>query len=134
MRDETLTSFAGATMGPITAIEMLFDIAAKRTPWPLVYVARAMRRGIQSNYTDKEMKKSLVFLEGELGENEWFNGKELGKCDVMLSWPMDTMAQRGYADFKGDYPRLAAWRERIQSREAWKRALEKGNGYDLGSW
>ena len=121
-------------MGPIITIALLFDIAAKRTPWPLVYVARAFQSGIKKNFTDAEVRKAMVYLESELGDREWFNGKELGRSDVMLSWPFDMMAQREWVDFPKAYPKLAAWRERIQNREAWKRGLEKGNGYNLSGW
>lgn len=73
----------------------------------------------------------MSYLENELGEKDWFNGDRLGRCDVMLSWPLDTIAQRRWVDFQKDYPKLGAWRKRIEDREAWKRGLERGNGYDL---
>lgn len=131
--DEELTSFAGASLGPVTAIELLFDIAAKHTPWPLVYIARAFRKGAQKNFTTKEFARDLGWLETQLGDKEWFNGEHLGRVDVMLSWPMDTIAQRTWVDWV-TYPKIKAWRERIEAREAWKRGIEKGNGYDLTSW
>jgi glutathione S-transferase len=131
IKDEILNSYAGASMGPLTSIELLFDIAAKHTPWPLVYIARAFRKGIQKNFTTAEFKKSLTFLEGELGENDWFNGKEFGRADIMFSFPLDYIYMRKWADLENDYPKLAAWRKRVWDRPAWKRGLEKGNGYDL---
>jgi len=133
--DETLTSFAGSTLGAILSIEMLFDMAAKHTPWPLVYIARALRRGIQNQFTKAEFEKDLLYLEEQLGEGEWFNGERIGRSDVMISWPLDLMSMRGYVDFEGQYPRLAAWRKRVQSRPAWRRAMEKGkHEYDLSTW
>lgn len=134
LRDEVLTSFAGASLGPVNAIELLFDIASRRTPWPLVYIARKVRGGIQRAFTSAEFEKDLQYLEGELGDREWFNGKQLGRSDVMLSFPVDTIAQRGWVDLAKDYPKIDAWRKRIWSRQAWKRGLEKGNGYDLNLW
>jgi glutathione S-transferase len=41
------------------------------------------------------------------------------------------IAQKGWVDLEGEWPRLAAWRKRILERDAWKRGMEKGNGYDL---
>lgn len=112
---------------------MLFDLTEKQTPFPFTFIARNIRKGIQSFYTGPEFKKALVFLEGELRDSEWFNGECLGRADFMLSWPLDMIAQRGWVDLEG-YPRIEAWRRRIQGREAWKTGLEKGNGYDLASW
>ena len=134
INDEILTSFAGATLGPTVAVELLIDIAEKHTPWPLRYIVSAVRRGIQKTFTAAEIDKTLSFLETELRDKEWFNGKELGRCDVMLSWPLDTMAQRGWVDFENRFPKLAAWRRRILESDAWRRGLEKGNGYDLTTW
>jgi glutathione S-transferase len=121
-------------LGPTTAIELLFDLAAKHTPWPLSYITKGIRGQMQKNYTGPELKKAMVFLESELGDAEWFNGKEFGRSDVMLSWPFDTAAQRKWINFEKDYPKLAAWRQRIQDRPAWKRGIEKGNGYDTNKW
>lgn len=129
-----MTSFASATLGPTTAIELLFDIAEKQTPWPLKYIASAVRKGIQKTYTAAELENTLSFLENELGDKKWFNGEELGRCDVMLIWPLDTMAQRRWVDFETRFPKLAAWRSMISERDAWKRGIEKGNGYDLTTW
>ena len=86
---------------------------------------------MRDNFTTGEFKKSFTYLESELGDKDWFDGKEPGRSDIILSWPFDNIEQRKWFDFKKDYPRIAAWRERIRNREAWKRGLEKGNGYDL---
>ena len=51
--------------------------------------------------------------------------------DFVLTWPMDVIAVRGYVDFEKEYPKLHAWRLRVQERPAWKSGLEKGNEYDL---
>ena len=48
------------------------------------------------------------------------------------NFPFDLIAAWGWAERLAQYPALKAWRERCQAREAWKRALDKGNGYDLG--
>jgi glutathione S-transferase len=71
-------------------------------------------------------------LEDQLGDEDWFNGKMLRRSDVIISWPFDNIAQRGRFDLK-DYLKIAAWRERIERREAWKRGLERGNSYKLNN-
>jgi glutathione S-transferase len=131
IKDEILNSYAGASLGPLITIELLFDLAAKHTPWPLVYIARAFRKGMQNNFTTAEFKKSMTFLEGELGDNEWFNGKEFGRADIMFNFPLDYVYMRNWVDLEKDYPKLEAWRKRVWERPAWKRGLEKCNGYDL---
>ncbi len=133
IRDEILTSFAGATMGPIATVELLFDLMAQNTPWPLSYIPRAVHGAIHKGFTGPEFKKSFEYLERELGDKKFFNGKQLGRCDVMISWPLDMLTERKYVNIE-EYPKVAAWRKMIHERPAWKRGLEKGNGYDLTSW
>jgi glutathione S-transferase len=131
LKDEQLTSFAGASLGMMTVLEITLEIVVKRTPWPVSYVMRAAQRGFQNAFTAAEFKKNLEYLESELGEGEWFNGKHPSRSDFMLFWPVDLIAARGWIDYAKDYPKLDAWRKRALDREAWKRGLKKGNGYDL---
>lgn len=130
----TLTSFAGTSLGGVAGTELLFDLAAKHTPWPLSYITRYVKKKYDSFFSSAEFKKNMEFLNTELGDAEWFNDKEPGRADFMLSWPMDFVGQRGYVDLQKDFPKLHDWRMRIIARPAWRSALEKGNGYDLTSW
>jgi glutathione S-transferase len=96
LRDEILTSFAGATFGPLLTLELVLDLAAKHTPWPFIYLPRFLRKQMQDKFTTKELKNALIFLEQELGAGEYFNGKEIGRSDVMISWPLDTISARNW--------------------------------------
>ena len=131
LRDDTLVSFAGTSLGLTSMFELFVDIAVKQTPWPISYVTKAVQKGVRNTFTTAEFKKAFIYLEKELGDSDWFNGKEPGRSDVILSWPFDNIAQRGWFDFEKDYPKIGAWRTRIHNREAWKKSLEKGNGYNL---
>jgi glutathione S-transferase len=109
----------------------LFTLVAIKTPWPLSYATKALKGAMFKNIVMPEFTKAMVYLVDELGEREWFNGKDLGRCDIMLSWPMDMIGQWGWVDFEKEYTSLGRWRKRILEREAWKRGIEKGNGYNL---
>jgi glutathione S-transferase len=131
VRDESLTSFAGASMGPIEMMKLFLDIATLQTPLLLRPLVRWMMGAIDRAFTGPELKQMLKYLESELGGQEYFMGKEPGRADFMLSYPMDMAEAFGWVDL-GEYEGLRGWRERCQAREAWKRGLEKGNGYDMG--
>ncbi|RDL38758.1 Uncharacterized protein BP5553_03098 [Venustampulla echinocandica] len=131
LRDEELTSFAGSSLGNVTAIELLVDLLATVPPWPISWFLGTVRSQVQKTFTTAEFEKAMRFLESELGDQEWFNGENLGRSDIIISWPLDCIAGRKWVNFDKDYPKLAAWRKRVTERDAWKRGLEKGNGYDL---
>lgn len=131
LRDEELSSFAGSSLGPVGTVEMILHILATVPPWPISWFMGVMHAQVQKTFTTGEFTKAMRFLESELGDQEWFNGKNMGRSDIIISWPLDCAAGMKWVDFEKDYPKLAAWRKRVQERDAWKRGLEKGNGYDL---
>lgn len=64
-------------------------------------------------------------------EGDWFLGEEPGRADVLLEFPMSMIKYRNWVDLKSEFPQLNAWLERVYARDAWKRGLQKGSGYDL---
>ncbi|RAL62900.1 hypothetical protein DID88_004741 [Monilinia fructigena] len=84
-----------------------------------------------TSFAGPEYATQFEYLEKQLTDG-WFNGKNLGRSDVMLSWPMDFLAAKEYVDFK-KYPKILQWRKKVEERDAWKRAIEKGNGYELAN-
>jgi glutathione S-transferase len=131
LREEMLSSFAASSLGPVNSIELIVGMLPKHSPWPISIIMKTVHNNLQKMYTNGEFTKAMKFLDSELGDKAWFNGENLGKSDVMISWPIDMIAQKGWVDLEGEWPRLAAWRKRILERDAWKRGMEKGNGYDL---
>ena len=114
-----------------TMLALMFGLATKNTPWPLSYLPRLLENGMKRSFLDVEFEKSFKYLEAELGDEEWFNGKEFGRSDVMLSYPLEQIIQNGWYDLEKEYPKLSAWRNRILETPSWKRGIEKGNGFDL---
>lgn len=116
-------------------VELLVEMVTKRTPWPLSYLPGLILGGLRKGLTGPARKKQLTVLEGELGDKEWFSGRENpGRADFMISFPFDMLAHRKWVDFDNEYPKLGAWRKRVLERDAWKRGLMKGNGYYLGAF
>lgn len=134
IRDESLTSFAGATLGPLVGIQLVLELLPKHTPWPFSYLMALLKSGIERQFLTAEFAKNVAYLQDQLGAQSYFMGDEPGRADFMLVYPVDVMAMRGWVDFAKDYPAVEAWRTRCAQREAWKGALNKGNGYDLSVW
>ena len=119
-----LLSINQTNLGRLTGIMMILDfngLGLGKGAW-----AKRMDGG--------EMRKVLGDLETALREGSeggYFMGKEPGRADIMLEWSIASIKQRKSVDLATEFPALDAWLARCYEREAWKRGLEKGNGYDL---
>lgn len=69
----------------------------------------------------------LGWLESELASRDWFAGDAFSAADVMMSFPLEVAARRAGLDHR--YPRLRSWMARVQSRPAYRNALERGGPY-----
>ncbi|APA13174.1 hypothetical protein SS1G_14077 [Sclerotinia sclerotiorum 1980 UF-70] len=83
------------------------------------------------------LRKTLGDLEKELKngpEGGFFMGSHPGRVDIMAEFPLAMIRQRKWVDLATEFPALNEWLDRCYERPAWKRSIEKGNGYDLSSF
>jgi glutathione S-transferase len=69
----------------------------------------------------------LSFVERELASREWFVGDSVTAADIMMSFPLE--AARHRAGLGPDRPNIMAWLDRIHTRRAYQRALQRGGPY-----
>ncbi|OBT41995.1 hypothetical protein VE00_06643 [Pseudogymnoascus sp. WSF 3629] len=124
VRDEVITSMACTNLQRATGFIMMLDFGLIRTG-----------EGPMGGVLDgPELRKQLGNLERELvggPKGGFFMGEQPGRADVILEFPMTMVRHRGYLDLGEEFPRLGEWLQRCYDRPAYKRALEKGNGYDM---
>ena len=77
-----------------------------------------------------EIENHFGYLDRELGQNDWFVGKELSAADVNLSFPIQACRLLHGLD---KFPNLSKFLDRVHARPAYKRGLEKGGTYLFGS-
>jgi glutathione S-transferase len=65
-------------------------------------------------------------MESRLGSRDFFVGNTLTGADIMLVFVVEAAGDR-----LAPYPGLVKYRDRMQSRPAYKRALDKGGPYQL---
>ncbi|TEY85092.1 hypothetical protein BOTCAL_0017g00040 [Botryotinia calthae] len=91
--------------------------------------------GVVNWFDGPELREILTILDGELKnapEGGYFMGKNPGRADIMMEFPMSFVKHRNWVDLEKEFPRLDEWLKRVYDRPAWKRGLQKGNGsYDL---
>lgn len=130
-RDKYIQDFAIATLAPTTERIMLFDMIAYNAPWYLRPFTLPFAYPLLKLFM-KDLAPVLQVLEDVLadGRGEWLSGKRMGVADLLVIWSMDLVCQRGWLE-KGRYVRLEGWMGRVRGREAYRRAVERGGGYDL---
>lgn len=73
-------------------------------------------------------------LERELKEGPkggYFAGEHPGRADILAEFLLSMVKQRNWISMTDEFPALDLWLKRVYARDAFKRGLVKGNGYDL---
>lgn len=83
---------------------------------------------LDSMFVQPNLKTNFDFLESQLASSpnggEYLCGQSLTGADILLSFPLE--AAQGRAGMTADkYPRLCEYIERLQARDAYKRAVQK---------
>ena len=74
----------------------------------------------------KRLDRALEFLNRRLGEVEYLAGSELTAADIMMVFSLTTMRSFSPYDLK-PYAHILAYLRRIGAREAYRRAMQKGD-------
>ena len=121
----------GSAMPPLV-LSLVFSQAPQQ---PMLFLVKPVVRGfcekVLSSYVNPLIKSNIDFIENELKNKLWFTGQEFSAADIQMSFPLEAAAARGYLN--SQHPKLMNFLERIHSREAYQKALEKGGAYNLFS-
>ncbi|OOG65580.1 glutathione S-transferase [Rhodanobacter sp. B04] len=121
----------GSAMPPLLLKLVFRKVESAPAPFFVKPIARGIAHKVLSSFVDPQLKLHLDYLEGELGQSEWFAGNAFSVADIQLSFPLEAFAARGGLD--AGYPRLSTFLQRIHARPAYQRALQNGGEYRLGS-
>ena len=116
----------GSAMPPLL-MKLVVGVLPERSPALLRPLVRAISGRAESGFIDPQLKLHTGFWEGELHKSTWFAGDMLSAADIQMSFPVEAAATR--ANLGGDYPKLGAFLNRIHTRPAYRRALERGGPY-----
>jgi len=76
-----------------------------------------------------EIANHLSYLDNALGSKNFFVGESLSGADIQLSFVVEIAKTLGLLN---DYPNLDRYLSFLQSRPAYKKALERGGPYSYG--
>jgi glutathione S-transferase len=120
----------GSAMPPLLMKLVFNRLARSPAPFFVKPLLKAIAGKAKSGYIQPQIDLHLDYMEAELGKNEWFAGDKFTAADIQMSFPIEGVASRGGLD--GSRPKLMAFLERIHSRPAYQRALERGGEFKLG--
>jgi glutathione S-transferase len=119
----------GSAMPPLLLKLVFSRVESAPMPFFVKPIARAIVGRAMTSFIDPQIKLHLDFMEGELGKSTWFAGDDFTAADVQMSFPLEAAASRGGLD--ASRPRLMGFLDRIHTRPAYKKALERGGPYEL---
>jgi glutathione S-transferase len=119
----------GSAMPPLL-LKLVFDQIEKS---PMLFfvrpIARSISNRVKSSFIEPQIALHLDYMEAEIGKNDWFAGNEFTAADIQISFPLEVSV--AIAGLNASRPKLMAFLNRIHSRPAYKKALERGGTYDL---
>ncbi|CAN7247620.1 MULTISPECIES: glutathione S-transferase [unclassified Variovorax] len=119
----------GSAMPPLL-LKLMFDqIEKAKMPFFAKPIAKAIAGKAKAAFIMPNIKSHLDFMEGELDKSKWFAGNAFSGADIQMSFPVEAALARGGLD--ASRPKLMAYLERIHTRPAYMRALERGGPYGL---
>lgn len=71
-----------------------------------------------------DSEQVVQFAENFLDDKPWFGGDEFSAADIMMLFPLNFALQLNIVD-ADLFPNIAAWMDKVQSRPAYQRMLEK---------
>jgi len=74
----------------------------------------------RSMFVDSEAV--VQFAENFLESNPWFGGQEFSSADIMMFFPLNVATGLNLVD-EGQFPNIAIWKDKVQSRAAYQRML-----------
>lgn len=66
----------------------------------------------------------VQFAEEYLSAHPWFGGAEFSAADIMMKFPLDVATKLNLVD-AAQFPKVAAWKQKIEARPAYQRMLAK---------
>lgn len=119
----------GTLMLPLVQ-SLVFSQIPKQSPFLIRPIANAISSAVQSKVITPDLTRIFTYIESHLQSNEWFAGSEMTAADVQMSFPLEAAMGRA-ENLMGE--KTKAFVERVQSREAYKKALQKGGEYAYAS-
>lgn len=121
--------FAEGSLMPQLLLKLVMQkVKDNAQPFFVKPIAGAIANKVNKNFIMPNITRQLAFIETHLKLNQWFAANRLTGADFQMSFPLEAAVHRGLCK---NYPSITQWVEKVQARDAYKRALSKGGDYDF---
>jgi glutathione S-transferase len=114
----------GSLMNWLVMKLVFMRIPGQPMPFFIRPIARQLCAKVQARLIDPNVATALTFMEDHLAMHEWFAGDRLTIADFQMSFAVEAALARGKDADR--FPRLKAYKKKMESRPAYQRALAKG--------
>jgi glutathione S-transferase len=114
----------GSLMNWLVMKLVFMSIPRRPMPFFVKPIARSLCSAVQQKLIDPNLETALQFMDEHLAKNPWFAGEQLSIADFQMSFAVEAALARTRAD--GKYPHLQAYKDKLNARPAYQRAIEKG--------
>ncbi len=114
----------GSLMNWLVMKLVFMTIPTQPMPFFVRPIARQLCAQVLKKLVDPNVGTALAFIEDHLGKHAWFAGEQLSIADFQMSFPVEAALARSGGHKR--YPNMRAYKERMEARPAYRRALEKG--------
>lgn len=118
----------GSAMPPLL-LQLVFNQVEQRPMFLVRPIAQAIVSRVKQSFIEPQITQHLDYLEAEMGKSQWFVGNDFTAADIQMSFPLEVAVAQ--SNLNASRPKLMAFLDRIHSRPAYQRALERGGTYEL---
>ena len=118
----------GSAMPPLL-LQLVFNQVEQKPMFLVRPIAQAIVSRVKQSFIEPQIAQHLNYLEAEIAKSQWFAGNDFTAADIQMSFPLEAAVAQ--SNLNTSRPKLTAFLDRIHSRPAYQRALERGGTYEL---
>jgi len=121
----------GSLMPPLLLKLVFSKLREPPVPFLIRPISGRIADQVDRAFTDPQIATHFAHVDAHLAGHAWFVGENITAADVQMSFPLEAALAGGRIG-RADYPHVAMWVHKVQSRPAYQRALKAGGDYAYG--
>ena len=108
---------------PLLVLKLVLNRMETKSPFFIRPLMSVVTSKVNGAYVTPSLEGFFNYMNATLSRSPWLTGEDFTAADIMMGYPIEAANARG--GLGANYPNIEAYVQRIQSREAYKRALDK---------